>query len=101
MPARIKIPTRKIAAFCRRYRIRELALFGSVLRDDFKPTSDIDVLVDFEPNAEQELTLMELAGMQLELSEILEREVDLVLRNGLKPLIKDEVLTNSEVIYAV
>lgn len=101
MAAKIKIPTGDIAAFCRRHHIRELALFGSVLRNDFKPTSDIDVLVDFEPGADKELTLLDLAGMQIELSEILQREVDFVLREGLKPLIKDEVLANSEVIYAV
>ncbi len=101
MPAKVRIPIQKIAAFCRRHRIRELALFGSVLRDDFRSMSDIDVLVDFEPGADQELNLMELAGMQIELSEILQREVDFVLRDSLKPLIKDEVLANAEVIYAV
>jgi predicted nucleotidyltransferase len=97
----VDIPLDEIAAFCRRHHIRELALFGSILRKDFTPDSDVDVLIDFEPEAEKELTLLDLVGMQLELSQILEREVDLVLRDGLKPLIKDEVLATREVIYAL
>jgi predicted nucleotidyltransferase len=101
MTVHINIPTPKINTFCQRHQIRELALFGSVLREDFKPNSDVDVLIDFKPGVEEKLTLMELSGMQLELSDILEREVDLVLRDGLKPFIKDEVLNNLEVVYAV
>jgi predicted nucleotidyltransferase len=101
MASNIKIPTDTIAAFCRRYQIRELALFGSVLRADFTPDSDVDILIDFEAGVDETLTLMDLAGMQLELSEILQRNVDLVLRDGLKPFIKDEVLTHREVVYAL
>lgn len=101
MTSNIKIPTDTIAAFCRRYHIRELALFGSVLRSDFTPESDVDILIDFEAGVDETLTLMDLAGMQLELSEILERNVDLVLRDGLKPFIKDEVLAHREVVYAL
>jgi predicted nucleotidyltransferase len=101
MAVRVNIPVPKINTFCQRYQIRELALFGSVLREDFKPDSDIDVLIDFRPGVEETLTLMDLSGMQMELSDILERDVDLVLRDGLKPFIKDEVLSNLEVIYAV
>jgi predicted nucleotidyltransferase len=97
----VDIPLDEIGAFCHRHHIRELALFGSVLREDFTPESDLDVLIDFEPEAEQKLNLLDLVGMQLELSQILKREVDLVLRDGLKPLIKDEVLTSREVIYAL
>lgn len=97
----IKIPTAKIATFCRRHHIRELALFGSVLREDFGPESDVDVLIDFEPGADEELTLLDLAGMQIELSEIVGRDVDFVLRDGLKPFVRDEVLNNSEIIYAL
>jgi predicted nucleotidyltransferase len=97
----VDIPIEEIGAFCRRHHIRELALFGSVLRENFTPDSDVDVLIDFEPKADEKLTLLDLVGMQLELSQILQREVDLVLRDGLKPLIKDEVLANLEVIYAV
>lgn len=101
MATNIEIPTDEIAAFCRRHQIRELALFGSVLREDFNPNSDVDILIDFEPGVDETLTLMDLAGMQIELSEILQRNVDLVLRDGLKPLIKDEVLAHREVVYAL
>ena len=101
MTVHIDIPTLKLNTFCQRYQIRELALFGSVLREDFRPDSDVDVLIDFKPGIEEKLTLMDLSGMQLELSDILERDVDLVLRDGLKPFIKDEVLNDLEVVYAV
>lgn len=97
----LPIPTDEIAVFCRQHRIQEMALFGSVLRDDFGPDSDIDVLIEFEPGADETLTLMDLAGMQLDLSALLQRDVDLVLRDGLKPLIKDNVLNSLEIIYAV
>ena len=101
MTTNIEIPTDKIAVFCRRYQIRELALFGSVLREDFNPNSDVDILIDFEPGVDETLTLMDLAGMQIELSEMLQRNVDLVLRDGLKPLLKDEILVHREVVYAL
>jgi predicted nucleotidyltransferase len=101
MTTNVEIPTDKIAVFCRRYQIRELALFGSVLREDFNPNSDVDILIDFEPGVDEILTLMDLAGMQIELSEMLQRNVDLVLRDGLKPLLKDEILAHREVVYAL
>ncbi len=94
----IQISQTQIADFCRRHQIRWLALFGSVLRDDFGPESDVDVLVEFEPQAR--LGLMAYAGIQRELSELLQRPVDLVTRDGLKPLIKQAVLDSAEVIYA-
>ncbi len=94
----IQISQTQIADFCRQHQIRWLALFGSVLRDDFGPESDIDVLVEFEPQAR--LGLMAYAGIQNELSELLQRPVDLVTRDGLKPLIKQDVLDSVEVIYA-
>ncbi|MCB0179634.1 MAG: nucleotidyltransferase family protein [Anaerolineae bacterium] len=97
----LPIPTEAIAAFCRQHRIQEMALFGSVLRDDFGPDSDVDVLIEFEPGADETLTLMDLAGMQLDLSALLQRDVDLVLRDGLKSLIKDDVLKSLEVIYDI
>ena len=101
MTANVEIPTNEIAVFCQRHKIRELALFGSVLREDFTSNSDVDMLIDFEPGADEMLTLLDLAGMQQELSNLLQRQVDLVLRDGLKPLIKDEILSNLEVVYAV
>lgn len=94
----IQISQAKIAIFCRQHRIRWLALFGSVLRDDFGPESDIDVLVEFEPQVR--LGLIAYAGIQNELSVLLQRPVDLVTRDGLKPLIKQDVLNSAEFIYA-
>ena len=94
----LTIPADEIAAFCRRHHIRELALFGSVLRDDFGPNSDVDVLVEFEPEAD--IGLLAFARTQRELSELFQRPVDLVTRNGLKPLIKQSVLDRAEIIYA-
>lgn len=76
MQARVKISRAEIAAFCRCHHIRKLALFGSVLRDDFRPDSDIDVLVEFEPGHVP--GLIRLAGMEMELSELLGgRRVDM------------------------
>ena len=96
--ARIHIPREQIADFCRRNRIRWLALFGSVLRDDFKPDSDLDVLVEFEPEAR--VGLFALGEMQRELSDLLAHPVDLILKNGLKRRIRNSVLASAEVIYA-
>ncbi len=98
MSLQIQLPQAEIAAFCRRNHIRQLSLFGSVLRDDFGPDSDIDVLVEFEPDAE--ISLFDLIGMQLELAELWQRPIDLVPQRGLKSLIKDEVLQSAEVLYA-
>ena len=82
MAIRIKIPHQRIAEFCRGNHVRTLAFFGSVLRDDFRPDSDVDVLIEFE--AGQEPGLMELVGMQDELSEILGRKVDMVERKAVE-----------------
>lgn len=94
----IEVPEEKLITFCRQHRIRRLAFFGSVLREDFGPESDIDVLVEFE--SEARIGLLAFAGIQRDLSELLQRPVDLVTPEGLKPLIKDQVLNNAEVIYA-
>lgn len=95
--ARIDIPNDKIAEFCRRNRIRRLALFGSVLRDDFRPDSDVDVLVEFEPDAR--VGLLTLAGMEIELGELLGRKVDLNTPGFLSRYFRDEVLAEAEVRY--
>jgi predicted nucleotidyltransferase len=95
---RIEFPTDKIAGFCQRHRISSLYVFGSVLRDDFSPGSDIDVLVEFQPGAQ--VGFLALSRMQRELSGILQRSVDLVPRNGLKPRIREAVLSSAEVVYA-
>ena len=94
--ARIDIPKDKITDFCRRNHIRRLALFGSVLRDDFRPDSDIDILVEFEPDARIGLRFF---ALEQELSEILGRKVDLSTPGFLSTYFRDEVLAEAEVHY--
>lgn len=94
----IEIPKDKIAEFCRRHHIRKLALFGSVLRDDFRPDSDVDVLVEFEQG--HAIGLIRLAGVELELSEILGRKVDLRTPMDLSRYFRQEVLKSAEIQYA-
>ena len=96
MSVRIQIPEDKIAEFCRRNHIRKLALFGSVLRDDFMPESDVDVLVEFEPGHTPGLAFI---TMQDELSELLGRSVDLNTPDCLSPYFRQEVLDETEVLY--
>ncbi len=95
---RIAIPEEQIVEFCRRNHVRSLALFGSVLREDFYPDSDVDLLVKFEPAAR--FGFLALSRMQRELSDLLGRPVDLVLRDGLKSTVREEVLSSAEVLYA-
>jgi predicted nucleotidyltransferase len=95
---RINIPAQELADVCRRYHVRRLALFGSALRDDFRPESDVDVLVEFEPEAH--VGFMVLSRLQRELAALLQRPVDVVPRDGLKPLIRESVLSSAEVLYA-
>ncbi len=95
---RIKIPESKLRDFGRRYQVQRLALFGSVLRDNFRPDSDIDVLVVFEPSAQ--VTFLTLGRMKRELSELFQRPVDLVLQEGLKPAIREAVLSSAQEVYA-
>ncbi len=91
------VPDREaIAAFCRRNRIRKLALFGSVLREDFTPASDIDVLVEFEPGHVPGLAFFR---MEAELTEMFGRKVDLHTPGWLSPLIRDRVLAGAELQY--
>jgi predicted nucleotidyltransferase len=94
----IEIPAEALAELCRRYHIRQLALFGSVLRDDFSLDSDVDVLVEFEPEAH--IGFMALSRIQRELSALLQRPVDLVPKDGLKAKIRRSVLSSAEVVYA-
>jgi len=96
--SRISVPERKIKDFCRRYQVQRMALFGSVLRDDFRPDSDIDILVVFDPSAF--VTFMTLGKMKRELSEIFQREVDLIPQEGLKPAIREAVLSSTQEVYA-
>jgi predicted nucleotidyltransferase len=96
--ARIAIDREKIAGFCRRHHIRKLALFGSVLRDDFGPESDVDVLVEFEPG--HAIGFIRLAGIERELSELLGRTVDLRTPADLSRYFREEVMDAAEVQYA-
>ena len=92
----IEIPAEALAALCRRHHIRRLALFGSILRDDFGPESDIDVLVVFEPCSTPGFGLITI---QDELSELLGRPVDLHTPASLSRYFRDEVLRESEPLY--
>jgi len=94
---RIAVDRRKIAMFCRRNRIRRLAFFGSVLRDDFRAGSDVDVLVEFERGAS--VGLIRLAGLERELSELLGRKVDMNTPGLLSRHFRDAVLKEAEVQY--
>jgi len=90
------VDRQQVAEFCRRCHIRRLALFGSVLREDFGPNSDVDVLVDFEPGHTPGLAFF---AMQEELSRIVGRAVDLHTPRFLSPYFRDEVLSEAEVLY--
>ena len=97
--ARIEINREAIAQFCRVNRIRKLALFGSVLRDDFGPDSDVDVLVEFEPDAS--VGLFDISRMELELSPLFgNRKVDLRTAEDLSRYFRAQVVATAEVQYA-
>ncbi|MCX6083183.1 MAG: nucleotidyltransferase family protein [Chloroflexi bacterium] len=95
----ISIHRQEITAFCHRWWVVELALFGSVLRDDFSPESDVDVLVTFAPEAE--ISLFDMAQMQIELQGIFSRPVDILEKDALRnPYRKREILNTAQVVYA-
>ena len=96
MPARIQIPHDRIAQFCRRNHIRRMSLFGSVIRDDFTPESDVDILVEFQPGRTPGL---EFFNMERTLSEIMGRKVDLNTEGWLSSYFRQEVLDEAEEIY--
>ena len=96
---RVPIDRDQIAAFCRRWKIVELSLFGSVLRDDFRSDSDVDVLVTFTPDAPW--SLLDLVEMQHELQGLFGRDVDLVEQAALRnPFRRREILNTKQVVYA-
>ena len=97
MSVQIEIPKEKIAEFCRANHIRRLALFGSVLREDFTPDSDVDVLVEFEPD--RRVGMITLAGVEIDLSQLLGRRAEMHTAKGLDPYFRDEVLDLAEVQY--
>jgi hypothetical protein len=98
MPSRLVLDRERIAQFCRKHHIVKLALFGSVLREDFRQDSDVDILVWFEP--EHIPSLLGIAGMEIELSEMLGRKVDLRTPEELSRYFRDEVVSGAEVQYA-
>jgi predicted nucleotidyltransferase len=92
-------PKEKISAFCKRWKVVELALFGSVLRTDFRPDSDVDVLVTFSKDAK--IGLFELVRMEQDLEEIFHRPVDIVEKDALdNPFRRHDILNTAQVIYA-
>jgi len=101
MQINIPIDHEKIRAFCERWQITSFALFGSVLREDFRPESDVDVLVTFAPDAQ--ISLLDLAKMAGELEQLFAREVDLVERCTVEeshnPRRRKEILTTAQEIY--
>ena len=96
--ASLHIPTEDLTSFCRQYQVYELALFGSTLREDQRPDSDVDLLISFVPTAR--VTFLTLARMQRELEVLFGRKVDLVPKDGLKTVIRDDILATARVLYA-
>ena len=98
----IELPMEKIAEFCDRWNVTEFAFFGSVLRDDFRPDSDIDIMVCFHPDAHP--TFSTLDQMEAELKNIFDRDIDLITRQGIETsrnyLRRNEILSSAQVIYA-
>jgi hypothetical protein len=99
MPARVPFDHDHLDAFCRKWKVRELSLFGSILRDDFRPDSDVDVMVEFEPEAPW--SLWDWPTMMDELKAIFGREVDLVEKRAIKnPFRRHHIMRHHEVVYA-
>ena len=94
---RFVIPQDELADFCRSHHIRKLALFGSVLRDDFRDDSDVDVLVEFEPDAI--IDLFDVVEMEMALSEMLGRKVDLRTPQDLSRYFRQRVIDTAEILY--
>ncbi|MFG0329707.1 MAG: nucleotidyltransferase family protein [Phycisphaerales bacterium] len=94
----LPIHEEQLAKYCAKHRVRRLSVFGSVLRDDFGPDSDVDVLVEFEDGCTPGMFVF--GAMILELQELLGREVDLRTPHDLSPYFRDEVMRNARVIHA-
>lgn len=98
---RIRIPKTKITEFCKRWNVSEFAIFGSVLRADFRPDSDVDVMVSFSPQAK--ITLFDMTRMQDELKQIFGRDVDLISKRGVESsrnyLRRKAILNSAQVIH--
>ena len=94
---RISIPKDKIADFCKQNQVRRLSLFGSILREDFGPDSDIDILVEFEPGTR--VGLIRLSSLEIELGTIIGRKVDLNTPGFLSKYFRDQILAEADVQY--
>ena len=94
----IDIDAVQLAAVCRRFQVERLAMFGSAARGELRPDSDVDLLVEFRPEAE--IGFIEYAGLMLELSSLLGRKVDLVSKPALRPLLRDAILSEARPLYA-
>ena len=94
----VQVDETKLADLCRQYHVRELSVFGSAARGEMRLDSDIDLLVEFLPDAH--VDLVDHAGLMLDLEQLLGRRVDLVSKRGLKPLIRDSVLEEARLVYA-
>src|SRR5215216_1204134 len=97
-PAQIDLAIEAIREICRRYPIRELAVFGSVLRDDFAPDSDIDLLVEFEPDAR--IGFIGFGELEQELEAVIGRRIDLVSKRALRKVFRDAILSSAWELYA-
>ena len=93
----IDVPETPIREFCEKHHIQRLALFGSVVRDDFTPSSDVDVLIEFKPG--HCVGLIAFAGLENELSDLLGRKVDLNTQGFLSPYFREDVLAEAETVY--
>lgn len=94
----LQVDANRLADLCRQYGVRELSIFGSAARGKMRPDSDIDLLVEFLPNAN--VGLIEHASLMLDLERLLGKKVDLVSKNGLKPRIRSSVLADARLVYA-
>jgi len=94
----IELPSDRISEICKRYGVRELAVFGSAARGDLRPESDVDILVDFEPDAH--IGLIKFVSLSEELEQIVGRKVDLVTKTGLKRRVRSEILGEAQLVYS-
>jgi predicted nucleotidyltransferase len=94
----VQVDEAKLVDLCRQYHVRELSLFGSAARGEMRPDSDIDLLVEFIPEAK--VDLLDHAGLMLDLSQLVGRKVDLVSKRALKPLIRASILDEARLLYA-
>jgi len=94
----VEVEETKLAAICARYHVRELSVFGSAARGEMRSDSDLDLLVEYQPEAK--VDLMDHAGLMLDLSELMGRKVDVVSKRGLKPFIRESILREARPVYA-